>query len=361
MEGVNDVANIDDIDDIVIPAEIVDPVPPAEPGTPGAADGEIVLGAGEQPAPAFAPREDVLGADKAKLGEIPTEQSNEEEVYLGISDILKGKGFFAGQEEGATIKNATELAAAFDSEVKARLSDRQREIQEYMNQGLPIGKVSKIQTALDEANAITSETITAEPGLAKNLIVSDLLHKGFDQASADKFFTMMESSGEVNTEALKALASRKQNLGGMIQKEVDSAKAAQDAQKAVLQANATKLAEKLNQKEVFGRNLSKIAIDKLNTLANTPVAYTKDGHPLNAVMKFKEDNPIDFEHKLMYLFSATNGFTDLNAFDRSAESRISSKMRSAVTTMASSLPVENAGEQGSFKPKFNIDDIDDIV
>jgi hypothetical protein len=102
-------------------------------------------------------------------------------------------------------------------------------------------------------------------------------------------------------------------------------------------------------------------VTKLQQLAATPVAYTEGGVPMNALMKFKMDNPIDFEHKLLYLFSATNGFTNLNSFDRSAESRLSNTMKNAVKTMSSSEDVSSNRVVAKKGTVINVDDIDDII
>jgi hypothetical protein len=285
----------------------------------------------------------------------------EAEVYTGIATILKGQGFFKDVEDLSTIKDPSLLASALDNEVKSRLTDRQKEIMEYMNQGVPIQQVSKLQTALSEAEGITAEMLATDTVLGKNLIISDLVHKGIDETQAEKFYGMMVSSGEDKEEAIRALATRKSNLTGMIDKEVTTAKATTDAKVAKAKASAVELETKLGSTEIFGRKIASTTADRIKVLAGTPVAYTESGEPLNAVMKYRMDNPIDFEHKLLYLFSATNGFTNLNSFDRSAESRLSNTMKNAVKTMSSSEDVSSNRVVAKKGTVINVDDIDDII
>ena len=290
-----------------------------------------------------------------------TTTDDEAEVYTGLVAILKRQGFFKDVEDLSTIKDPSLLASALDNEVKSRLTDRQKEIMEYMNQGVPIQQVSKLQTALTEAEGITAEMLATDTVLGKNLIISDLVHKGIDETQAEKFYGMMVSSGEDKEEAIRALATRKSNLTGMIDKEVTTAKTTADAKVAKAKASAVELETKLGSTEIFGRKIASTTADRIKALAGTPVAYTKSGEPLNAVMKYRMDNPIDFEHKLLYLFSATNGFTNLNSFDRSAESRLSNTMKNAVKTMSSSEDVSSNRVVAKKGTVINVDDIDDII
>lgn len=286
---------------------------------------------------------------------------DEAEVYSSVANILKKQGFFAELEDIKTIKSAEELAAAFDKEVQARLTDRQKELLEYQNQGVPVTKVTKLQTALEEAKSIDVGVIQENPDLAKNLILSDLTYKGIDEATANKLYAMLEANNEVTTEAVKALEARKVNLSSMIDKEITEAKTLKQAELDRQKTEAEALEKQLSATEIFNRKVTPTTIEKIKKLAGTPVAYTKNGDPLNAVMKYRLDNPIDFEHKLLYLFAVTNGFENLNSFDRSAESRVSNTLRSAVTRMSAGQPITSNRVNSKSGTTINIDDIDDII
>lgn len=351
------------IDDIVIPDEAA----PAAAGSDtfeGSEDGADGTGAGEETEiktkfnPDFDKREDdIIEGVKDQVGA----PGDEETVYTGLAGILKDQGFFSNIEDTSTIKDSFALAKAFDEEVKSRLSDRQRELMEYMNAGIPLTKVTQIQSAIADAETITPDLVSATEGLAEKLIKAEFNIKGFSQEDADRYYDLIKSSGKEQEEAIKALSSRKTYLKDLLVKEIKSAKDAKQSEVDKKLNEAKELAKKLESTEVFGRKVTAVSIEKLKSLANTPVAYTKDGEPLNAVMKYKEDNPVDFEHKLLYLYTITNGFKDLSAFDRSAESRLSNELRDSVGRMSSGTGIEHRTVTDRAGVKIDMNTVDDII
>lgn len=358
-------------DDVIIPDETDTPAagePPA--GTPPAGT-EPPAGT---PKPNFDGRTgDLVDADGNPIvdpdtppggDETPPDpnESPEEVIFSEVANLLKGKGFFAGVEKIEDIKSPDLLASALDEEVKARLTDRQKEIMEYMNNGVPVQQVSKYKTALDEANTVTPQMLQENIEMAKTLVVADLTYKKVDPETVQSIVTMMETNGTLVPEATKALTSRRETLQGLITSEVNTAKQAKKAEQDLVQARALELDKKLNSTEVFKRKISQATIDKVKKLASTPVGYTAKGEPLNAVMQYRQDNPIDFEHKLNYLFAVTNGFESLDAFDRSAESRVSSRMRSAVQRMSASPDISNNNKTvDKTGTVIDMDTIDDVI
>jgi hypothetical protein len=359
--------DLNNIDDIIIPDEPINP-PANEPGedTLGTGDDFDVddSGAEGKQATGFNPDfgsasdDDLLDEKKP---DAPLGPDDAVEVFTGLASILKDKGFFAHMEDVSTIKDEESLANAFDEEVRSRLTDRQRELMEYMNAGVPLTKITQIQNAIQETEAITPEVLKATEGLSEKLIKADLKFRGYADADAERLYGMIKSSGQEDIEAINTLNARKVNLKGLLSQEIQAAKdaATQENQKKINEAK--ELEKKLESTEVFGRKVSSVSIEKLKVLANTPVAYTQNGEPLNAVMKYKLDNPVDFEHKLLYLFSATNGFKDLSSFDRSAETRVSRSMRDAVSRLSTGTGIAHRSPADRTGVRINMEQIDDIV
>ena len=361
--------NIADADDIVIPQEDIqihpqdditrrqdpqpDPADPQDTHEPGNPTDDTPL------KPEFEDNNDDILNDTLENNQTPADVFPDAEVFTGVAEILKGQGFFADLEKIDDIKDANSLAEAFDKEVQARLTEQQRQIQSYMNQGIPVSEVNKIDQAIQEVNAITDEHLTASPELAERLIVAELQNKGLDEGTVKMVLDSAKSQNILLDKAKEALQSRKGTLASMREKVVQDAQAARQSE-LDRQAEQQKQIEKaLESTEVFGRKVTPTSIQKLKSLANTPVAYTADGRPLNALMKYQQDNPVDFEHKMLYLFSVTNGFKDLKSFDRSAESRVTRSFRDAVIKTRQgtqdSLPETTNGI------KFNPSDITDVV
>jgi len=302
------------------------------------------------------------GDDKVKAGDAAeflegNENASEDETFFGgVADLLKRKGFFSGDTD---IKSEEDLASAFEAEIQARLDDTTKQALEYMGMGVPQQEVAQIQKALAETERITVETLGKDRDLAAGLIYSEFKHKGFSDEDAKGYTDMIEKNGQLEAEAVKALATRKANLQGMIKDTVGKYKSQAEAAKAAEAARIEELSKFMGETSIFGKNIGKTTVEKLKHTMNTVVGYTKSGEPVNALMKFKLENPVDFEHKLLYLFTVTDGFKSLSAFDRSAESRVSRRFKDSVVKLNSGKSFSD--KQITPKTKIDIDSIDDIV
>lgn len=363
----NEQINLDQlsqIDDVVIPDEGVETPQPQGTNEFGApqdppANEDTPTDEVEEIKPEVAAATDDLLDESLEENQEEVQKDPDAEVFTGVAEILKGQGFFADVDKLDEVTSADKLAELFDKEVQARLTDQQRQLQQYMNQGVPVSEVQKVDKALQETNAITPEALSQNAQLAETLIRAELQNKNLDEGTVNMVVESIKSKNSLVEEAGKALEARKANLSSYREKIMNDAAAAREAQINKAKEQQQKIEKALESKEVFGRKVSPTSVEKLKKLASTPVAYTPDGRPLNALMKYQQDNPVDFEHKLMYLFSATNGFKDLKSFDRSAESRVTQGFRTAVmktrTNSQDTLPETTKGL------KFNPEDITDIV
>jgi hypothetical protein len=280
------------------------------------------------------------------------------EFFKGVTDVLAQKGLIAAPEEPITSEEdfATHIQKDMDAKIEARV----KKAEEYMKSGVPYSVVNQIETAITEAASITEESLGESPELAKSLIKGEFLTRGFSEEQADGYVSMFETNGVLVEEGMKSLDLRKAGLDKMLADEIKKGtdKAAQDA--IDYQKQLKELEESISKPEIFKSKIAPSTIEKVRKTLNTVVGYDKDGAPLNAIMKYKLENPVDFEHKLLYLFTATNGFQDLNNFNRSAETRISRQFRDSVNLISSDKSfVDNSSTPG--KTKIDVDSIDDIV
>jgi hypothetical protein len=280
------------------------------------------------------------------------------EFFKGVTDVLAQKGLIAAPEEPITSEEdfATHIQKDMDAKIEARV----KKAEEYMKSGVPYSVVNQIETAITEAASITEESLGESPELAKSLIKGEFLTRGFSEEQADGYVSMFETNGVLVEEGMKSLDLRKAGLDKMLADEIKKGtdKVAQDA--IDYQKQLKELEESISKPEIFKSKIAPSTIEKVRKTLNTVVGYDKDGAPLNAIMKYKLENPVDFEHKLLYLFTATNGFQDLNNFNRSAETRISRQFRDSVNLISSDKSfVDNSSTPG--KTKIDVDSIDDIV
>ena len=336
--------------------------PPVEPAKPtfGAATDDLLDGGEPKPTGDPEPKPDPKGDGGDEEDNEPDPDASPDEVfYSGVVDILKKKDFFQ-QDDLGEIKNDTDLATALDKEIEARLSDRYKELDALAKTGAPVDVVVKLQSGLAQLGQIDENVIQESPDIAQQLIVEDFVNKGFSQEDAVKYFGLIDQAGNSTEEAMKALVSRKNQFTKAISDVKTKAIDKKKAEEAIVAKEAADLSKAFEANEILGRTVGPSTREKLKKLVNTPVGYTKEGQPLNELMKFKTDNPVEFEQKLSYLFLVTNGFKDLKSFDRSAETRVSRGMKEAVNVLSTDGgPVARASSSG--KNVIDLDSIDDIV
>ena len=389
--GSPQVPNLDGIDDIVDfeGGSGVDPIVPVVPTVhgDGSGDGNGSGDGDDNPdpnapgtKPKFAPAtDDLLGGKDPKAGD-GTEDGNgdgdgdgdedgdgdddpdvspEATFYSGVVDILKKRDFFQ-QEDLGEIKSDVDLASALDKEIEARLSDKYKELDALAKTGAPVDVVVKLQNGLDQLGQINENVIEQSPEIAQQLIIEDFMNRGFSQEDSVKYFGLIEQAGNSTEEAMKALGARKDQFTKAITDVKTKAQADKAAEEAKRVSDAKELAKAFEANKILGRDVGPSTRERLKKLVNTTVGHTTDGQPLNELMKFKVDNPVEFEQKLSYLFLVTNGFKDLKSFDRSAETRVSRGLKEAVNVLSTDGgPIARAKATG--KNVIDLDSIDDIV
>ncbi len=280
------------------------------------------------------------------------------EVFSTLTELLKEKGFFTNDVE---VKSEEDLASAFEQELKSRLDSTTKMALEYMGLGVPQQEIMQIQSAMAETEKITPDLLAKDEKLATNLIYSEFKFRGFSDEDAAEYTDLIAKAGKEKlvAEATKALDTRKKNLQGMAEgikeKYANQRKKEEEKHKEYVE----ELVKRIDSEEVFGRKLSPTTKEKLKRNFSTVVGYTESGEPVNAVMKYKLENPVDFEHKLLYLFTVTDGFKNLSAFERSAESKISRKLKNSVVKLSSGKTFSD--KHTTPKTKIDLDTIDDIV
>ena len=366
--GTSGLPNLEGVDDVVIDTPTVPAgTPTDEVITPQttAIEGEVQEVPSTEPTTFNPPGTDdlVLEDEETVVDEVaePNEVDTPDDLttfYSGVSDIFKDSDIFSG--EIGEIKSQEDLTAAMEAEVNSRLTERQRQISELAGEGVDISTMNRLNQGLGTLNKISTEQVNTQVELQRDLIVGDFIERGFSQEDSIKNYDMINKNGTAGEEAAKALEIRKGTFVSAIEKVKVDAKASRQADIDASQKQLTDLTAALQSKEVLGRKVGEATIAKLQGLVSTPVAQTSTGESINAIMKYRQDNPVDFEHKLSYLFLITDGFKNLKSFDRSAETRVSRTMRAAVNTLSTGGAVPG-GNTGTSKNVIDMDTIDDIV
>ena len=235
--------------------------------------------------------------------------------YSSIASALKEEGILSALDEETLSKIQTpeDFAEAMENELKAKLDERQKRIDEALQVGVEPDEVRKYEGTINYLNTITEDAISDESAngekLRKQLIFQDFLKRA--QRETQKSF----NSGSDVEDAKEALASNKEYFQQEYEDLIAEARAEEEAEKARTKKEAEELKKSiLDEKEIFkGLELDKTTREKVYNSISKPVYKDPEtGQYLTAIQKYERDNRQDFLKKIGLLFTMTDGFTNLD-------------------------------------------------
>lgn len=245
--------------------------------------------------------------------------------YSSIASALKEEGILSDLDDEtlSKIESPEDFAEAMEAQLKARLDERQKRIDEALQVGMEPDEVRKYEGTISYLNTITEDAVIDESAegekLRKQLIFQDFLNRGFSKERAQRETQKSISSGSDIEDAKEALASNKEYFKQEYDNIIAEARKAEEAEKARLKKEAADLKKAiLEDKEVFeGLELDKTTREKVYNSISKPVYRDPEtGEYLTAVQKYERDNRPDFLKKLGVLFTLTDGFTNLDKLVR---------------------------------------------
>lgn len=162
---------------------------------------------------------------KPKANRVNSSQTN---FYSSIATALKEEGIFSAPDDSLDITDAESFAQAFENEIKSRLDEKQKRIDEALNNNVEVSEIKKYENTLEYLNGITNQQIKdeSETGetLRKSLIYQDFLNKGFSQEKARKMVEKSFANGSDLEDAYDALAANIEYFNGEYQDLLDEAR-----------------------------------------------------------------------------------------------------------------------------------------
>ena len=241
--------------------------------------------------------------------------------YSSIASALKEEGILSALDEETLSKIQTpeDFAEAMENELKAKLDERQKRIDEALQVGVEPDEVRKYEGTINYLNTITEDAISDESAngekLRKQLIFQDFLNRGFSKERAQRETQKSFNSGSDVEDAKEALASNKEYFQQEYEDLIAEARAEEEAEKARTKKEAGELKKSiLDEKEIFkGLELDKTTREKVYNSISKPVYKDPEtGQYLTAIQKYERDNRQDFLKKIGLLFTMTDGFTNLD-------------------------------------------------
>ena len=273
--------------------------------------------------------------------------------YSSIASALKEEGILSALDEDtlSKIKTPEDFAEAMESELKAKLDERQKRIDEALQVGVEPDEIRKYEGTINYLSTITEDAIIDESTegekLRKQLIFQDFLNRGFSKERAQRETQKSINSGSDIVDAKEALASNRDYFRKEYEGLIAEAKAEEEADKARIKKEAEELKKSiLEEKEIFkGLELDKTTKERVYNSISKPVYKDPDtGEYLTAIQKYEKDNRQDFLKKLGLLFTMTDGFTNL---DKLVKTNVTKQVKKSLRELEHTINTTRRNADGS--------------
>ena len=255
------------------------------------------------------------------ISEQETGSSPTNNFYSSIAKALKEEGVFPDldDDELEKIAEPEDFVKAIEEQVNSRFDEKQRRVNEALEQGVEPDLVKQYENTLAYLDSITEDKLSAEDeageNLRKQLIYQDLINKGYSKDEAMEELDEVFASGSDQKKAKRALAANKDFFKSGYKKAVDEAREVteKEAQEREKQATALKKSI-LEDKEVFkDLQVDKATRQKIYDNVSKPIYRDKEtGEYFTAIQKYERENKVEFLKNIGLLFTLTDGFKNLD-------------------------------------------------
>ena len=276
-------------------------------------------------------QEEVAGKDEDKEKDpLQGDDKSLPNLYSSFAKALGENGFLPGLESFDDIdsldklgdkikeinKKSLETALGFDVDSAFELSDIQKEYLSAIKNGIPADMFLEAKNAEISMDGITDSLIEDDSDLRKNLIVESYMVQGLSEEKANKLAQIHFDLGEDLDEAKSARDSIKAYIQESNAKRIQEYQAAAENEKKERQAYEESLRKHFFETDKIGNSfeVSKQVKDKMYNSIAKPVGKDKSGNPINEITKYQIENPVDFNHKVAWLWAITDGFKTFDGF-----------------------------------------------
>ena len=279
--------------------------------------------------------------------------------YSSIANALAVDGIFPNLDE-ETVKKAVDaetFSNLIESEINARLDEKQQRILKALESGVEPTDIKKYEDTLTYINSITDAALAEESEKGEQtrsmLIYQDFLNKGMTSEKAKKLTDRAIEAGTDVEDAKEALMSNKEFFTGEYNRLLQEAQQKFEEDKADRAKQAQQLQESmLNDKQLMGDiEISKDIRKKAFDAISKPVYRDPDtGNYLTAMQKYQAENKADFMKYTGLIYTLTNGFKDFDAF---VKGKVKKEMKKGLRDLEKTLNNTRRYNDGSLKMVTN--------
>jgi len=279
-------------------------------------------------------------------------------LYSSLAKALKEEGFFSDlvldenekidsfDKLGNKIKEANSKAIkdalGFDLSEVNGFTQLQKDYLLALKAGIPAERFIENKQNELAIDSLTDQQLADDEALRKEIITRAYMAKGINEDKARKLAQTHVDLAEDLEEAKSARndlrdaikLDQQRELDYQTQLRADQVKQYKEYEETL--KNAFFNTEKIG--EIF--DVPKQLRDKMFDVISKPVAKTEDGTLVNALTKYQMENPIDFQHKLAWFYSITDGF---KKFDSFITKKATSKAAQQLETLLNSTNFDKMG------------------
>lgn len=303
-----------------------------------------------------------VGSGKDKEGKEGTASDNDSDgtspndnFYSSIASALAEDGIFPNLDE-ETVKKAMDaetFSNLIESEVNARLDEKQQRVSKALENGVEPTDIKKYENTLNFISKITEADIAEEnekgEQLRYNLIYQDFINKGMTPEKAKKYTNRSIDAGTDIEDAKDALQSNREFFNTAYNTLLEDAQRQADEEEANRATQAKQLENSLmKDKQLMGDlELSKDIRKKAFDAVSKPVFKDPEtGQYLTAIQKYENEHRADFLKYTGLIYTLTNGFKDFDSFTKG---KVKKEMRKGLRELEQTLNNTRRTNDGSLK------------
>lgn len=288
-------------------------------------------------------------------------------LYSSIAKAFKVDGIFSDlkDEEVEKVSSAEDFSELVEKQIEAKLDETQKRINAALNNGVDPSQIQVYENSIAILSKIKEEDITDETekgaALRKNLIKTDYLNRGLDEARAEALAQRAFDNNTDIEDAKVALQGNKDFYNDGYKKLLKEAEesAKKDREKKQAQAEALRKSI-LEDSKAFGEiEVDKKTRQKIYDVINKPVYKNpENGQYMTELQKFEMEHKSDFMKYLAYYFVVSDDFKSLKNLETKVEKKVASK---GIKELEHTLNTTARNPDGSLRFVSGVSDNDSYI
>lgn len=275
--------------------------------------------------------------------------------YSSIAGALKEDGIFPDLDDEAVskISSPEEFAEMFESQIQARLDEKQKRIDEALNIGMEPSEIQQYEKTLSYLDSIKDENITDESekgeALRKQLIYNDFINRGYSKERATREVKKSFDGGTDIEDAKEALKSNREYFQASYDHLIDEARKASKVEEENRKKDAENLKKSMLEEDKFfgGLQVDKTTRQKAFDAISKPVYKDPEtGELFTAVQKYEMDNRLEFLKNVGLLYTLTDGFKNI---ERLVKGEVKTRMKKGIRELETTLNNTSRTSDGNLR------------